>query len=520
MNYSLDAIDDSPLGIERARHLLNRTLLGYTRKTLEDFAILNIDEALDILMLQGIIPDPPLQVFNEDPNVAFGETWVDAAPDGSVRFIRKKSLRSWWTGLLLDQETSLRGKMVLFWHNHFAVEVDVVSIPAYYYQYISLIQENALGNFKTLSGKMTINTAMLKYLDGVKNILGSPNENYARELFELFTIGKGPLISDGNYTFYTEQDIQEGARVLTGWKLDQSMLSSYFNPDQHDNDIKTFSDIYENHSISGQGDQEYLALIEMIFTKKQTARSLVIKLYRWLLYYSLNEEIMTNIIEPLADLLYENNWEIIPVLRKFLSSQHFFNVDFHGCYIKNPAEFVLGSLRKLEVDIPDELLASYEFWNLFWVTMRDQEFELGSPPDVAGWPAYYKEPQFNQLWINSATLPQRAIFIEKILNSNYKQQGVTIQPDVISLAQVTSEPSNPNKLVSEFCELLLPVTISQTKRDLLKDILIPGLPDFEWGVEWNDFINNPEDDEKKQSIIRVLISLLQAIMSLPEFHLQ
>ncbi|MCF8380129.1 MAG: DUF1800 domain-containing protein [Bacteroidales bacterium] len=520
MNYSLDAIDDSPLGIERARHLLNRTLSGYNRKTLEDFAILNIHEALDILTLQGNIPDPPLQVFNEDPNVAFGESWVDASPDSTVRFVRKKSLRSWWTGLLLNQEASLREKMVLFWHNHFAVEVDVVSIPAYYYDYVSLIRENALGNFKMLCGKMTINTGMLKYLDGVKNILGSPNENYARELFELFTIGKGPLISDGNYTFYTEHDIQEGARVLTGWKLNQDKLSSYFNPSQHDSELKTFSDIYGNQSISDQGDQEYLALIDMIFAKKQTARSLVTKLYRWFLYYKLNEEISSNIIEPLTDLLYENDWEVVPVLRKFLSSQHFFDTEFQGCYIKDPAEFVIGTLRRLEVSIPEDLLTSYEFWNLFWVTMRDLEYELGSPPDVAGWPAYYKEPQFNQLWINSATLPQRALFIEKILNSSYKQQGVKIQPDVVSLAQATSEPSNPNKLISEFCELLLPVSISQSKRDLLKDIIIPGLPDFEWGVEWNDFISNPEDEEKKQAIKNALIPLLGAIMNLPEFHLQ
>jgi uncharacterized protein (DUF1800 family) len=519
MNHSLDPIDDSPLGTERAKHLLNRTLLGYPRAILEQCAQMTINEVLDMLLEPGTTPGPPLQVFGDDPNIAFGESWVDAAPDGSIRSARKKSLRSWWVGSMLNAEPNLSEKMVLFWHNHFATEVNVVNIPAYYYQYLSLIRENALGNFKDLTGAMTVNTAMLKYLDGVKNSAASPNENYSRELFELFTIGKGPLLGEGNYSFYTEQDVQEGARVLTGWRINQSQLKSVFNANQHDKSEKVFSGYYDNQRITDQGDKEYLALMDMIFSKKQTARSLVMKLYRWFLYYKIDDELSDAIIEPLTDLFYDHAYEVKPLLRKFLSSQHFFSPEFRGCFIKSPVEFVIGSLSGLEVSVPEDLSAQYEFWNLFWSVMRDQELEPGTPPDVAGWPAYYKEPQFNQLWLNAATLPQKSLFIRKLIHAEYRKNGIRIQPDCISLAQAVSDPSDPETLINGLCEIFLPVEISQSRLDSLKELLIPGLPDSVWTFEWNKYVGNPDDPVQKGSIEGALKLLLDSIMNLPEYYL-
>ena len=519
MNYSLNPIEESPLGIERARHLLNRTLFGAARSQIDKFALLTISEALDILLEDSSPPEPPLQIWGDDPNVAFGETWVDAALDSNLRFRRKKSLWSWWIGQILNQQTNIREKMVLFWHNHFVTELNVVGIPAYLYDYNQLIRQQALGNFKSLAAEMTVNTAMLRYLDGIANTAGSPNENYARELFELFTIGKGPMISEGNYTYYTEQDVQEGARVLTGWKINNTNLSAYFNNSKHDKGEKTFSGYYGNQTISDKGDAEYLDLIEMIFTKKETARALVKKLYRWFVYYNIDEDVLSQIIDPLADTLYNNGYEIKLLLRQLLSSEHFFNPDFRGCYIKNPVDFIMGSLRRLEVEVPDDLATSYEFWNLFYLLAGYQELELGTPPDVAGWPAYYLEPQFNELWINSATLPQKAEFTSKLLNGNYRKNGVSIQADVIALAEMTSSPSDPNILIGELCELLLPVQVSEDQITLLKEVLIPGLPDFEWTLEWNNFKSNPEDSDLKEAVGNALRLLLDTIMNMAEYYL-
>ncbi|RLD26292.1 MAG: DUF1800 domain-containing protein, partial [Bacteroidetes bacterium] len=415
--------------------------------------------------------------------------------------------------------TTLREKMVLFWHNHFVTELNVVNIPAYLYEYNQLIREHSLGNFKTLAINMTVNTAMLRYLDGIQNTAASPNENYARELFELFTIGKGPLIGEGNYTHYTEQDVQEGARVLTGWKINNNTRTAWFNANHHDKGIKNFSEYYGNQVIADQGNTEYQALIHMIFNQKETARALVRKLYRWFVYYQIEEETENQIIEPLSDILFDNGYEILPVLTRLLSSEHFFDQEFRGCYIKNPLEFILGSLRRLEVSISDELQTKYEVWNLFYNLAGNQELDLGNPPDVAGWPAYYLQPTFNELWINSATLPQKAEFSTKLIHGNYKKNEIKLEVDVIALAEMTSVPSEPIQLITEFCELLLPVPVSELQIDALKEILIPGLPDFEWTVEWFNYKNNAGDETLKAAVENALRLLLEAILQLPEYYL-
>jgi uncharacterized protein (DUF1800 family) len=312
------------LGRVSAKHLLERCLFGAKKSDIDQFAGLTVEQAIDSLLALLPAPVPPVNINPDDTEVPLGETWVNAPDVQAYRNLRKKSLRSWWVGLIIDQGTFLREKMVLFWHNHFVTEVPPVNRPRYLFDYNALLRVHALGNFKDLTAEMTINTAMLKYLNGDQNVAGSPNENYARELFELFTIGKGPLIGEGNYTNYTETDIQEAARVLTGWKIDTTTQESWFNASKHDTGSKTFSEVYNNQVITNGGDQEYLSMLTMIFEMKETARHLVRKLYRWFVYYIIDDSIESLVIEPLATTLYDSGFEMIPVLRQLLSSEHFF----------------------------------------------------------------------------------------------------------------------------------------------------------------------------------------------------
>ena len=233
---------EGPLGFEKAKHLLNRSLFGARLSEINFMKNKTASEAVDYLLREPIPSiTPPLGIKADDLEIPVGTTWVNTKYNGTYNSQRLYSYRAWWIGRLQNIELSLAEKMTLFWHNHFVIETDVVSNTNFNYKYNMLLYSQSLGNFKKLTEDMTVNVGMLTYLDGVKNTLGSPNENYARELFELFTIGKGPLTEPGNYTNYTETDIREAAKVLTGWRTNSTTDLSYFDTTKHDKTNKTFS---------------------------------------------------------------------------------------------------------------------------------------------------------------------------------------------------------------------------------------------------------------------------------------
>jgi len=387
------------------------------------------------------------------------------------------------------------------------------------YYYVNMLRINALGNFKKLTEEVTVSPAMLVYLDGDENKAGAPNENYGRELFELFSIGKGPLIGDGNYTNYTETDIKEAAKVLTGWQVNNTTSTSYFTSSRHDKTVKTFTAAFGVQSISNNEGNEYKDLVAMIFTRKETARYITRKLYRWFVYYEITPEIESSIIEPLATTLFDNNYDVKPLLIELLSSEHFFSEGFMGASIKNPLEFTLGIFRKGQVQISSDVLNNYQMWSTLYTQAASMEMKLGDPPDVAGWPQYYREPQFSRLWINSATIPNRTIFSDKMFAGGYTKNGFKYYINPLLLTNWISDPSNPNTLIRELTAVFHPTDISQENINKLKAILIPGLPDATWTSEWQKYINNPADTVQKNLILTALNSVLTAICRLPEFYL-
>ncbi len=522
-DLSLDPID-GPLGFDRAKHLLNRCVFGPRFNEIEALKTMTAAEALDYLMRNPESElSPPIGVRDTDEEVPVGETWVNTPYNGKFRAPRIYSYNAWWIGRLIRQDLSLTEKMALFWHNHFVIENDTVRNTNFNYRYNKLITESALGNFKTLCEDMTVNVGMLTYLNGTQNIAGSPNENYARELFELFTIGKGPLLEEGNYTNYTEHDIREAARVLTGWKTSTANDASYFSISKHDTNDKVFSEIYNGNLISNRGDEEFRELIAMIFGKRETARYLIRKLYRWFVYFQIDDEIEKNIIEPLADVFINSDFEIKPLLATLLSSNHFYDENFRGVMIKNPLEFTIGLLRQIEYKLPDQMnvVEFYGFCNNVRSKVKTQDMDLGNPPDVAGWPAWYLVPNFHKIWINTATIPNRSTAAKALINYGIRpvSEAEKIFYDPFELAYLADDPSDINSLLATCTSLLFPKAASEAKITELKEILIPGLPDFEWTVEWNRYVNNPEDENQKKAVDKSLRNLLTAMCSMPEYQL-
>ena len=234
-------------------------------------------------------------------------------------------------GLILNQNLSIREKLTLFWTDHFVTQISYVNDPRYSYQYNALLRTNVLGNFKDMADAITQDGAMLIYLNGTNNVKTGPDENYGRELQELFTIGKGPEIAPGNYTNYTEADVQAAAHVLTGWRKYQNTdgtigtQTGYFDPTRHDTTNKVFSADYNNTIIVGgtDGQAELTAMLNMIFSMtdpdgvSRVGRFISRKFYRWFVYYVIDADAEANVITPMANLISSNNFNVAPALTPF-----------------------------------------------------------------------------------------------------------------------------------------------------------------------------------------------------------
>jgi uncharacterized protein (DUF1800 family) len=504
-------------------HLLKRTMFGAKKADVDYFKTKSMNAAVDELITT--VNTPPLPPVNNyaDPDVPAGETWVNAAysSSGTVTGNRINSLHSWWTGLQLNQNRSIEEKMVLFWHNHLVTEHSGLD-PRHLYRYNVVLRKNALGNFKTMIKDITLTPAMLVYLNGNKNTAGAPNENYGRELQELFTMGKGPNSK------YTESDVQAAAKVLTGYDIDSATLNYVFKSTKHDITNKQFSAFYNNTLITGRsgtaGEQELDDLITMLFNQTELSLFICRKLYRFFVYYTIDQNIETNIIEPLATIFRNNNFDIKPVLQALFKSEHFYDALNIGCLIKSPIDFVVGICREFDVVFPGTTsfyVETYALWRVLITSALDLSQELGNPPDVAGWPAYYQEPQFHQLWINSNSLPRRNLFSDTIISAGFTKSGKKIVIDPIAYVAKLNNPSDPNELISESLMNLFMINISQESKNYLKtQFLLSGQStDSYWTTAWANYISSPTNTTYKNVVFTRLQPLFKYLMALSEFQL-
>lgn len=524
-------------GFAEAAHLLRRAMFAPTFEQIQDAVNDGLSTTLDKLFTIPPMPAPPLNNNNEDdPLVEIGETWVNAVytvTDGNniTKGYRAASLRGWTADVIKAEGVSIREKMTLFWHNHFPTAG--LNNPNVVYRYITLLRSNALGNFRDLAKDITIDPAMLRYLNGDQNSVEFPNENYARELLELFTIGKGELAAPEDYTNYTEGDIAAAAKVLTGWRISnfnnvnpELELNSFFRNNRHDQTDKQFSHRFNHAIIANNGADEYKDLVDMIFGQAEVARYICREFYRWFVYYDIDDNIETNVIQPLADDLMLNDYDVAPTIRKLLESEHFFAEDNVGCMIKNPYDFVMSAMKSTHLEFPTDPALNQFLTNRLMEFTDLLQMRYYEPPSVSGWKAYYQEPQFYRMWINSVTLPDRFNFTNLLVGATepITVQGFTIQIDVLGWMDSIftiggANPYDVNIFIGEFAKLLLPKALSDSQTAYFKEILIPGLPDFEWSVEYDNYQQNLEDETIVMAMANKLRLFVNAFFTLPEFQL-
>ncbi len=507
-----------------SKHLLFRTVFGPTQPDIEAVQEMGMEEAISQLLADPPEDPPPINYdFAQDPNTPIGETWIDKPLLEGQRGYRRRSLRAWFTGLLVEKGMTVHEKMTLFWHNHFVTAG--TSLPRAEYQYLQLLRTHALGNFRTLTKEMTINHAMLRYLNGHDNSAQAPNENYARELFELFTVGKGNLVAPGDYSTFTEDDVLAASKVLTGWRAPNNAQEPgepqpIFRPFRHDKSTKQLSHHYGNAVIENGDELEYARLIDIIFDSGKPARFLARNLYRWFVYYHIDEAIEQNVIEPLAQVILDNDYEIKPALQALLASAHFYDENSIGCQIKSPADFVATLVRQFSLFTPPDLLDKYRYWYLFYQGIALIQMELLNPPSVAGWQAFYQEPNYNRLWINSVTLPIRLSYSDVFSTIGLGMGGQRLQIDVFGLIAELPNPLNPNDMIRDLAKPVFPMGLSDGQVDFLKEVLIPGLPDEEWTIEYSAYLNDPGNPVIKAAVELKLRVMLRTMLSFAEYHLQ
>lgn len=477
---------------KQIRHLLIRTLFGVTQADLAYFKGKSLDECVNLLLLPATPPPPPMYRLQEDANVPTGTSPVLAAYDKIRDEDRTIFLKAQWVSIMLSSAKNITEKMVLFWHNHFVIQFSTVSDARYHYQYLQILRKNATGNFKKLLREITVTPGMLVYLNGNLNDKSTPNENYGRELQELFTVGKGPD------SHYTEADVKAAAKVLTGWKDDKKNIRSYFNPDSHNTEDKIFSDFYGHHVIKGKsgidGAKETDELVDMICSNPEVSKFLCRKLYRWFVHSKINEEVEKNIIAPLAVILRQSNYEIKPVLKALFTSVAFYDSNLVGSMFKSPVDYFIGLIREMDMEICVQPLNNglkNNLGGLFMITLMLEEMgqNLGNPPNVAGWPAYCEFPAYDKNWVNSENLSARSRAIKGI--SYFEEEVFNTQPNPHLAFHFTKfvshlpDPGDPHLLVSDTFRLLMQIQPTSSGITYVQQFLGPSKESkYTWAELW------------------------------------
>ncbi len=540
------------LGKKYAAHLLRRITFGPTKREIDTFAEKTPEEALaDLLKALPPLPDPI------DPDT--GQTWINRSLEGEKvdHDALKQHLKAWWIDEMVHSPLSVIPKLSYFLHTHFTTIESRISYSQSIYYQIRLFRHFALGNLKVLSKKICLDNAMLRFLDGDLNEAGRPNENFAREFLELYTIGKGPQIGPSDYTHYTEDDIIEAAKIFSGYQedknfthtdpetgLSQALLKTDGNglASRHDASVKTFSHAFEHQTIAPSqtanglateeaAEDEINQLVDMVFAKPETARHFSRKLYRFFVYYQISEETEAKVIAPMAEILLENNYAIEPVLQALFTSQHFYDADNHlpednvvGAMIKSPLELVVGSLRFFQVNLPqasdpiEQYYQAYESGIL--KPLRWQGLDFYEPFEVAGYPAYHQSPAFHRNWISANYLARRYEYSKHIIQGiRNENDEMLFRLDIVEYVKQPNnitDPENARLLVEELLGYLLPEIITTERFDyFLKVILLDDLSEINWKKEWQRFQATGDD-----SAVRIqLENLVNTIMQSPEYQL-
>ncbi len=467
-----------PWNKQRIEHLYRRMGFGATPEQVNAALLLTPSALVDQIVNQAVaMPLSPTPIWADYTLIPlYGYTSVEEFGDEA-----RDHMREWRRQLLTDMTVNgFRDKLVLFWHNHFVTGWSTYTCSKYLYQYHKCLQQFALANFKDFVYEIGKTPAMLMFLDGALSTKNNPNENYARELFELFALGEG--------VGYTQADIVAASRALTGWRASGgSCIDAWFDPTRFDTNSKT---------IFGQtGNWNYDDLNDILFQYRtsEVAHHICRKIYEHFIYPQADE----TIVSELATTFINSNFELSPVFKQLFKSNHFFDDIFIGTTIKSPAAYFVGLLHQLKISYDTSLL-NY---------IADGCGLLGQvlyePVDVAGWPGHHA-------WITEDTLTRRWDIV-----SDYLASGVNAatEDNWVQLAKdLTNDSNDPAIVAAAIADYLLPNGLSdENMYDIATQVFKSDIPenyfqDYSWNLDWSEV---PDQ----------IAALLGYLIRLPEFQL-
>ncbi len=480
---------ENPWNEEKVNHVFRRLAFGASKQELEAALLLTPDQLIDQIFAdaKGLAATPPPfwanWTVNDYPVTIdpMSPVPADEQREEQIRDQSNEQFRDWQLQGIKDLKANgFRERMVFFWSNHLVTERRVYDAPSYLYQYYNLLQTLFLGNFKTLVMEIGLSNAMLDYLDGRQNYRRNPNENYGRELYELFTLGEG--------NGYTEDDIVETAKALSGYvnrPVDWGPIT--YDPTE-------FAD--ENKTIFGQtANFDYQGVHDNLFTQRTQliAEFICEKMYRYFVSPTVSEDVVAG----MAQTMVANNFELEPVLLQLFKSEHFFNEFAFGTIIKSPYDKALIYLNETGLEVDDRMLRRLvQFTGLL-------QQEIFNPVDVAGW-------QRNKTWINSSTLTLRWQMLEVLTFDVYNRDPESLREYGKSIAGLNNDPAQVTRLI---VDTLLPKGLTlESEYELATDVFKSEVPEnyFEaglWNLDW-------------ESAPLQMTFLLVHIARLPEYQLK
>ncbi|MEI8134723.1 MAG: DUF1800 family protein [bacterium] len=495
------------------RHLLRRAMMGVPLAQFQAAQALgSMSSVVDKLLSVNSLPALPAPYMDQLYIAPAGATELEKMAAGNLERTRSQEVANWWMDQIIKENLSIREHMTLLWSNHFVVGSDVVPFGAYLYTYNQTLRANALGNLKTFTRAISVDPGMLLYLNGNQNYDGvkpggggrkgtNINENYARELQELFTLGlTDPATGKPNYS---ETDVQQAAKALTGWSPTiASPFVGTFYPTGHNNDQKTFLGQTGNWGLDD--------IINIIFSYKgpdgttapgfNTAYWFCQKIYMEFVYYVPNPSVVT----AMANLMVQSNFEIVPVLKALLESDHFYDPNVVNAQLKSPINFVASIIREfgltytpfdpkdLPAGTPDKNGATtYVDTNptmtYLYLSVAGNSFgqTLLQPPNVKGWPGGHN-------WISTGTFQSRENTVALLLknppyfNGTNNPVGVTLEflpPMGWANALPNSGTMKSDVFSAALTSMVLNRTLGPLESDGLHSVFFPGnLPEYDFAL--------------------------------------